>query len=66
MNGQKEQKKYDSLVNSVARLFEEGREESRRSGNHAQTLACWNIGQQIIESELGENGRATYGEELIL
>ena len=58
-------KSYDTLINDVVQLHEDGKAESRRSGNHAQTRAYWDIGRRIHKYELGENGRATYGEGLI-
>ncbi len=56
---------YHALMRTIGQLFEHGREESRRTGNHAQTLACWDIGAKIIKAELNENGRAEYGDALI-
>lgn len=65
MAAKKKDQPYNSLMQDVGQLFEKGRTESRRLGNHAQTLACWEIGRRISESELNEKGRATYGEALI-
>ena len=52
-------------MQDIGNLYEQGKTESRRQGNHAQTLACWEIGRRIRQSDLGENGRAAYGEMLM-
>ena len=56
---------YRELVGTIGGLYEAGKEESRRSGNHAQTASYWQIGRRISELELNGSERAPYGEQLL-
>lgn len=56
---------YDSLVNGIARVFEEARRSSARVINSLMTAAYWEIGRRIVEYEQKGNTRAKYGEELL-
>jgi predicted nuclease of restriction endonuclease-like (RecB) superfamily len=56
---------YQSLVNTIAQTFEQGRQLAARAINTNLLQTYWQIGHYIVEYEQKGNDRATYGKSLI-
>ena len=56
---------YQSLVNTIAQTFEQGRQLAARAVNTNLLQTYWQIGHYIVEYEQKGNDRATYGEALL-
>ena len=56
---------YQSLVNTIAQTFEQGRQMAARAVNTNLLQTYWQIGHYIVEYEQKGNDRATYGEALL-
>jgi predicted nuclease of restriction endonuclease-like (RecB) superfamily len=56
---------YQSLVNTIAQTFEQGRQLAARAVNTNLLQTYWQIGHYIVEYEQKGNDRATYGKSLI-
>ena len=57
---------YNSIQTDIIALLEEARRTAARSVNALMTASYWEIGRRIVEFEQGGQGRAEYGEALLL
>ena len=56
---------YQNLVNRIAEILIQARNNVVKQINRTQVLAYWEIGKEIIEFEQKGKARAEYGEKLI-
>ena len=57
---------YDKVLTDVVRLLESGRRAAAWSVNSIMTATYWMIGRRIVEFNQRGQGRAPYGNELIV
>jgi predicted nuclease of restriction endonuclease-like (RecB) superfamily len=56
---------YDTMLERVVLLINEGRHASARSVNAIMTATYWSIGRHIVEFEQAGKSKAKYGEEVV-
>ncbi len=56
---------YDKVLSGVVELLETARRASARAVNSVMTATYWEIGRRIVEYEIGSQGRADYGEQVV-
>jgi predicted nuclease of restriction endonuclease-like (RecB) superfamily len=59
------QDQYAAILAEVVELLESARRTSARAVNAVMTVAYWQVGRRIVESEQGGASRAGYGERLL-
>ncbi|MBI5462982.1 MAG: DUF1016 domain-containing protein [Gammaproteobacteria bacterium] len=57
---------YSGIHGDIVALLENARRAAARSVNALMTATYWEIGRRIVEFEQGGQGRAEYGEALLL
>ncbi len=57
---------YSSLVDRIAQILVQARNNVVRQINRTQVLAYWEIGREIVEFEQKGKARAEYGENLLM
>ena len=57
---------YQSLLQDIVRLLEDGRRLSGRAVNFVMTATYWEVGRRIVEHEQAGRRRAEYGQKLLI
>ncbi len=57
---------YNSLIESIGRILQEGRQKAYSTVNNIIIRTYWSIGKMIVEYEQKGSKKAEYGEELLL
>lgn len=60
----KSAKNYDSLIEDIGGLLEQGRKQAYRAINNILVRTYWAIGKRIVEYELSSREHAGYGSKL--
>ena len=60
-----EKREYNSLINNIGEILEEGRRKAIHSVNSILVQTYWNIGKQIVEYEQKGKEKAEYGSDLL-